>query len=77
MRGWSARNVWVFGRIPSTDEEAAKMLPPAPTGAAGDEATERGMAARAWSWLSHPGRLWLIVVVVVVGLVVLSGLSSG
>lgn len=71
------RQVWLHRSIPSTDEEAKRMLA-APATRDEDRAhAGRRLPVRLWQRALHPGRLWLIAVAVVVALGVLGALSGG
>lgn len=70
------RQVWLHRGIPSSDEEAKQMLA-APARQDDDSAhAGRRLPVRLWQRALHPGRLWLILVVIVVALGVLGALSG-
>lgn len=66
-----------FRRVPRNDEEAAAVLA-APAEPAPDDAFQSPWwsPVRWWDWITHPGRLWLALMLLVIGFVLARALSA-
>lgn len=65
-----------FRRVPASDDDAKAVLAP-PAEVPSDDAPRRWSPAAWWDWLTHPGRLWVVLLLVVIGFVVAQAVDVG